>query len=109
MNSSALHPPKEAFYVESSLEGRAGVVFYCPTCLHWLWKWFGEELTPKQGEVSAGWHSRCWLINSDNPLRCNNTHDLIPRGPAPQTLLDWLDAGEPDWPMCPADFSVEVK
>lgn len=104
MSRSTLHPPKLAYHVDSSHDGYAGVTFYCPTCCHWLWRWFEEEHTPETGAVSDGWHATCRLINTHNPLRCNNVHDIIPMGPAPQSLLDWFEAGKPDWPQCPEDF-----
>ena len=108
MSRSTLHPPKTAYLLPSSEEGYAGVTYYCPTCHHWLFRLFEEEFTPKIGEVSDGWHGRCRLINTRNPLRCNGIHDIVPEGPAPQRLLDWFEADQPDWPKCPEDFVEEA-
>lgn len=104
MTHSTSRPPKTAFLVTSPQAGEAGVTYFCPTCHHWLWKWFREEFTPSPGEVSTDWHGKCRLTNTGNPLRCNDSHDIIPVGPAPQSLLDWFDAGQPDWPRSPEDF-----
>jgi hypothetical protein len=109
MSRSSLHPPKTTYLLPLSEEGHAGVTYYCPTCHHWLFKWFEQEYTPKIGEVSDGWHGKCRLSNTRNPLRCNDRHVIVPEGPAPQSLRDWFEADQPDWPKCPEDFMGEER
>ncbi len=110
MSRSTTHPPKTAFHGGSFEPGYVSVTFYCPVCHHWLMYQFKDEegTTPETGAISANWDVTCRLINTCNPLRCNGRHDIIPIGPKPQALRDWLDADQPDWPKCPEDFIGEA-